>query len=120
MRKQVYDEIAKAYIECEVEILGVRPKETEIRLIHNHIVIIAKGLPTIDESIGPHTIRGHNLHNVLCEIERQRFEQLLIRKLTGLIGCQATWVQSDISISKDEKMEVIHFDCDIEDKLKLL
>jgi uncharacterized protein YbcI len=116
MLEQLYRDIEKTYIECETEILGVQPKEIEVRIIRNHIIIIVKGSPTIEESIAPLTIRGHNIQKTLCVMEQQQFQSLLKHKLTDLIGCKVTSVQPDICMNTGEKMEMIHFDCDLESK----
>jgi uncharacterized protein YbcI len=114
--EQLYNDIEKTYIECEIEILGVKPKEIDVRIIRNHIVILVKGSPTIEESIAPLWIRGHNMQKAISGIEREQFQSLLKQKFTDLIGCQVTSIQSDICMNKGEKMEMIHFDCDLESK----
>jgi uncharacterized protein YbcI len=116
MLEQMFRDIEKTYIECEIEILGTQPKEIEVRVIRNHIVILVKGSPTIEESIAPSWIRGHNMQKAIYDIEREQFQTLLKQKFTDLIGCTVTSVQTDICMDTGGKMEMVHFDCDLESK----
>ena len=92
--------------------IGEHPQEVEVRVIKNHIVIIAKGTPTIEHSISVHTIRGRSIHQTIVEMDRDRLQALL----AAIVGCRVTSIQSDICIGTGEKMELIHLDCDIEHK----
>ncbi|MCC0565596.1 Na-translocating system protein MpsC family protein [Caldifermentibacillus hisashii] len=96
--------------------IGEHPQEVEVRVIKNHIVIIAKGTPTIEHSISVHTIRGRSIHQTIVEMDRDRLQALLKPKVAAIVGCRVTSIQSDICIGTGEKMELIHLDCDIEHK----
>ncbi|MDF2652603.1 MAG: hypothetical protein K0Q73_8408 [Paenibacillus sp.] len=118
MLEQWLNEIKQTYLECEFEILGEKPASIEARVIENRIIFLVKGSHTIEETIDRHSIRGHNIHHTLCEIERQHFEDLLKRKFLELVGCKVVSIQSDIRLNQGEKMEIIHFDCDLEAMLR--
>ncbi|MEK3867403.1 Na-translocating system protein MpsC family protein [Paenibacillus sp. FSL H7-0716] len=116
MMQELTNQLKEAYLQCEREVLGVHPQEVEVRVIKNHIVIIAKGTPTIEQSISVHAIRGRSIHQTICEMDRERLQALLKPKVASIVGCDVTSIQSDICIGTGEKMELIHLDCDIENK----
>lgn len=114
--EELVQQIEKAYIQCESDVMNIQPEEIDVRIIRKYIAIIVKGAPTIEETIPSISIRGRNIHKTLCDMEREQFQSLLKEKLAKIIGCRVTSIQSDICIDSGEKLELIRFECDIESK----
>lgn len=116
MVQELTNQLKEAYLQCEREVIGAHPQEVEVRVIKSHIVIIAKGTLTIEQPNSVHTIRDRSVHQTISEMDRERLQTLLKPKVAAIVGCRVTSIQSDTCIGTGEKMELIHLDCDIENK----
>ncbi len=95
MVQELTNQLKEAYLQCKREVIGVYPQEVEVRVIKNHIVIIDKGTPIIEQSI---SVRDRSIHQTICEMDRERLQVLLKPKVASIVGCRVTSIQSDICI----------------------
>lgn len=116
MMNELRNQIEEAYLQCHLEVSGNQPNDMDVRIVRNHIVIMRIDGDETEQSPISLPVYGEDGHPHASVSERDRLHILLKQKLSDITGFEVTSIQSDIFLDTGEKLDLIHFESDVESK----
>ncbi|WP_409344533.1 hypothetical protein [Paenibacillus sp. MBLB4367] len=116
MMNELRNQIEAAYLQCHLEVSGLQVSDMDVRIVRNHIVIMRIDGDETGQSPMALPVYGEDGHPHALETDRDRLHGLLKQKLTDITGFEVTSIQSDIYLDTGEKLDLIHFESDVESK----